>query len=92
MSSAERRKHIRDFLARHFRQRELGDDEDYFALGFVNSLFAMQLISFVERQFEIQVLDDDLDLDNFRTVTHLDRFLARKLGSQPAPTSERSLE
>lgn len=65
------KKEIRDFLSRFFRKRELQDDEDIFALGFVNSLFAMQLIMYIEKQFGIQVDNNDLDFSNFRSI-HFD--------------------
>lgn len=80
-AAGERRALIREFLSRFFRNHELGDDEDIFALGFVNSLLAIQLVSFVEKTFGLTVEDDDLDLDNFRTVGSIDRLVGRKLGA-----------
>jgi hypothetical protein len=38
---------IKTFLSRFFRQHDLQPGEDIFALGFVNSLLAMQLVNFV---------------------------------------------
>ncbi|HAG98784.1 MAG TPA: D-alanyl carrier protein, partial [Ktedonobacter sp.] len=35
---------IRAFIAKFFQNINLQDDEDIFALGFINSLFAMQLV------------------------------------------------
>ncbi|MGA4837704.1 acyl carrier protein [Streptomyces sp. G45] len=58
--------------------RELGPDEDYFALGLVNSLFAMELVNFVEQRYGIEVAVDDLDLDNFRTLGRLRDFVLAK--------------
>lgn len=75
---SDRKIKIKSFLSRYFRNRELTDDEDIFALGFVNSLLAMQLVSFIEKEFEITVEDDDLDLDNFRTIDKMDQLIASK--------------
>ena len=47
----DRKGRIREFLGRFFRNREIGDQEDIFSLGFVNSMFAMQLVTFVEHEF-----------------------------------------
>jgi len=69
---------IRQFLARFFQNYDLKDDEDIFALGFVNSLFAMQLVLFVERTFNITVDNEDLDIDNFRTINALTGLIQRK--------------
>lgn len=65
------RTHVTGFLSRFFRNHELQDDDDIFALGFVNSLLAMQLVTFIEKEFAITVLDEDLDIDNFRTVARI---------------------
>ncbi len=67
----ETKARIKRFLSRFFRKHELGDDEDIFALGFVNSLFAMQLVMFLEKEFHIRIDSQDMDLDNFRTVNRM---------------------
>ncbi|HEX2058860.1 MAG TPA: phosphopantetheine-binding protein [Actinomycetota bacterium] len=59
----------------------LGDDDDMFATGYVNSMFAMQLVQFVESEFGITVESDDLELDNFRTVSAIASFVERKMGA-----------
>jgi len=66
------------------RNHDLKDDEDIFALGFINSLAALQLVQFLEKEFGITVEDEDLDLDNFRTLNSMDDLLERKLMSHAA--------
>ncbi|MHC5763064.1 phosphopantetheine-binding protein, partial [Nostoc sp.] len=46
---------IKEFLSRFFRNHDLQLDEDIFALGFVNSMFAMQLVLFIEQEFQITI-------------------------------------
>ena len=75
---------IRDFLLQYIHNHNLQDDEDIFAGGFVNSLFAMQLVLFVESGFDIQIEDEDLNLDNFRSVNALAHLIDRKNASQAA--------
>lgn len=72
---------IKEFLSRFFKSHDLQPDEDIFALGFVNSLLAMQLVAFVEKEFGIQVADEDLDLDNFRSINAISQLVARKNGA-----------
>lgn len=74
----QRKAKVREFLAKFFRNHELKDDEDIFALGFVNSLLAIQLVGFIEKEFGITVDDDDLDLDNFRSIDRIDALVERK--------------
>jgi len=72
---------IKEFLSRFFKNHDLQPEEDIFALGFVNSLLAMQLVAFVEKEFGIQVEDEDLDLDNFRSIHAISRLVERKSGA-----------
>jgi methoxymalonate biosynthesis acyl carrier protein len=69
---------IKTFLSRFFRQHDLQPDEDIFALGFVNSLLAMQLVTFVEKEFGVTIEDEDLDLANFRSLSAIDALVERK--------------
>jgi methoxymalonate biosynthesis acyl carrier protein len=69
------------FIQRSFHGHDLKNDDDIFALGFTNSLFAMQLVAFVEQEFGIEIDSDDLDLDNFRTVNAIAALVDRKLAA-----------
>ena len=81
------RSQIREFIATAFKGRFLGDEEDIFATGFVNSLFAMELVTFIEKTFGITVESEDLDLDNFRSVERLAGFVATKTGGRQSSAS-----
>jgi methoxymalonate biosynthesis acyl carrier protein len=67
---------IRDFLSPRW-PGELRDDDDIFEAGLVNSLFAMQLVVFVEEEFAIEVSNEDLERDNFRTVNSIATLVER---------------
>lgn len=62
----------------------IGPDDDYFALGLVNSLLALEIVAFVERVFDVSVEVADLDLDNFRTIGRIAGFVRGKWGSDGA--------
>lgn len=81
---------VRDFLSQHFKNHDLKNDEDIFALGFVNSLFAMQLVIFVEQKFAITVENEDLELDNFRTINALTNFVERKLAVKSVSVAQQN--
>ena len=72
------RSSIRAFMSRSFQGHEPGDDDDIFAQGFGNSLFALQLVAFIEREYGIEVDPDDLDLDNFRSINAVAALVERK--------------
>lgn len=75
---------IKEFLSKLMRNHDLKEHEDIFALGFINSLAALQLVQFLEKEFGIVIDDEDLDLDNFRTLNSMDELLERKLTSSAA--------
>lgn len=69
---------IRDFLSRYVRNQQLADDDDIFASGFVNSMMAIQLVMFVEKEFSFTVEDEDLEMSNFRSVNAIASLAERK--------------
>jgi len=74
----EMRRQIRDFLHKKFPNAEIADDQDIFALGYVNSLFAMELVLFIEQAFGDEVPNEDLEIDNFRSVDAMTAMLERR--------------
>lgn len=82
--STDNRARIAEYLSRFFPVQDLKEDDDIFELGFVSSMFAMQIVSFVEHEFGITVENEDLELEYFRSIGALDAFVARKL-SVPVP-------
>jgi methoxymalonate biosynthesis acyl carrier protein len=69
---------LRAFLARHIGGRTIGDDDQIFAAGFVNSMFAMQLVLFLEKNFQIEISNEDLELKNFQTINAMAELVGRK--------------
>lgn len=69
---------IKDFLSQYFANHDLQDDDDIFAQGFINSMFAMQLVLFIEQAFQITIENEDLDIENFRTINAMAQLIERK--------------
>ncbi|MDQ3405761.1 MAG: acyl carrier protein [Actinomycetota bacterium] len=69
---------VRLFFESAVPGNSIGVDDDYFSLGLVNSLLALELVAFVERAFDVTVEVEDLDLDNFRTMNRIARFVGEK--------------
>ena len=57
---------------------EFSDEDNIFRKGFVDSLFAVQLIGYLEEEFGIRVDNDDLDINNFHSVDKIVGFVERK--------------
>ena len=69
---------IRNYIMENVNLEELDDDFDIFEAGLVNSLFAIELTTFLEKAFDIKVTMDDLDMENFKTVNSTGQFVQRK--------------
>ncbi len=69
---------IRNFISLSFPNNKLQDNEDIFSAGFVTSLFAMQLVLFIEGEFGIAIGKEDLVIDNFRTIEAMILLVDRK--------------
>lgn len=75
----ETRTEIRNFIVGKFPGIDFTDGDDIFALGFATSLFAMQLVMFVEKAFDLEISNEDLEMSNFRSVDALAALVERSL-------------
>lgn len=73
---------VKPFLFKYIKKPDLKDDEDFFASKLINSLFAMQLVMFIEKEFKLKVEDNDLQIKNFNSIDSISGFVATKTGCQ----------
>ena len=71
---------ISTFITNATNLSNLGEDDHLFETGVLNSLFAIQLMTFIEKAFQIEVGKDDLDIDNFKSIRATTAFVLRKTG------------
>ena len=69
---------IRKFIQKVTRKQEIFDDEDIFQGGIVNSLLTVQLIMFIEKNFQISIDNSDINLENFRTLNRIEEYVQSK--------------
>lgn len=70
---------VREFFGRAFENRRVEDDQDIFAHGFGNSLFALQLVEFIESAFGIEIGNEDLEIENFSSINRIAELVDRKV-------------
>ena len=61
---------VKQFLKKR-KNVNINDDDDLFKSGFVDSLFALQLILFLEKEFNIKISNKDISEENFRTLNNI---------------------
>ena len=82
MNTEENKLKIRGFLETFIQDDDFEDDEDIFAQGLVSSLMAMQLVLFLEKEFALRFNNEELNLQNFRSVSAIMELLeARTVGA-----------
>jgi methoxymalonate biosynthesis acyl carrier protein len=79
-SGAVRTDEIRSELTRFLEaktRKPVTADLDLFASGTISSLFAMELVVYLEQTFGIVIAGRELKMDNFRTVAAMAALVAR---------------
>lgn len=72
------RKFIESNLVVFEDEANFTDSDNIFAMGFVNSLFAMKLVNYIEQEFGITVDNDDLEISNFSSVDRIAQYIEGK--------------
>ncbi|MBU5265926.1 acyl carrier protein [Virgibacillus proomii] len=85
-SIQEIEKTVRSFLEENMifyeRENSLDNDDNIFELGFVDSMFALSLVTFIENNFEIKVESEDLQISNFSSINNITNFIQNKRQSR----------
>ena len=62
--------------------QKLGDEDSLLDAGVLDSTGAMELVSFIENEFRVDVSDHDLVPENLDSVAAMTAFVTRKLAAQ----------
>ena len=72
---------IREFIRTNFlfgNTNHLNDEDSFMESGIIDSTGVLELVSFVEEKFNIDVKDDELVPDNFDSTSKLAEYVAYK--------------
>jgi acyl carrier protein len=78
---------IRTFIMDNFlmgREDILSNDDSFLEKGIFDSTGILELVSFLERRFNIELEPEELIPENLDSISSLARFLQRKLSAPPA--------
>jgi methoxymalonate biosynthesis acyl carrier protein len=76
ISADDIEREIAQFVAGRVNE-EVPADRDLFTSGLVSSMFAMELVVYLEQTFEIEILGNDLKRDNFRSIQAMTGLVLR---------------
>lgn len=71
---------IMEFFRKKGRGRGLSLDTDLFKGGFIDSLFAFEMVLYLEKTFGIKIKNSELNEENFRTVSAIAGVVRRSGG------------
>jgi methoxymalonate biosynthesis acyl carrier protein len=74
---------IRSFILENLmvfdEEEEFSDSDNIFQLGYVNSLFAIKLLNYVEKEFNIVIENEEMDISNFSSVSAIVHLVEKKI-------------
>lgn len=70
---------VKKFIGKYINVSAIQDNDNIFAMGLVNSLFAVNLVSFIEDEFDISIENTELDLENFKDINSITTLIEKKL-------------
>jgi acyl carrier protein len=76
---------IRAFLHKQFpaaRSRGIGIDDSLLTQGIIDSLGILEVVTFVEKEFQLVISEDELLSDHFESIAQIARLVSQKLAQE----------
>lgn len=68
---------LKFFIEKNKADDNLTWDTDLLAGGYVNSLFALEIVMYLEKEFKIRIKRKDINDENFRTINNMTALVER---------------
>jgi acyl carrier protein len=75
---------LKEFVINNFmfgQGDSLENDTDFFEKGIIDSTGTLELVSFIEENYNISVLDNELIRDNLSSLTKVNEYVKSKLAA-----------
>ena len=84
------REKIRNFIARnyHIDKKEVSDEASLIKAGIIDSMGIVEMINFVEKEFNITVDDSEIEAENFEKLNSITSYIEKKLASKDAKEND----
>lgn len=73
------REKIKEFFISRRKGDDLAYDTDLFRGGYINSLFALEMVLFLEETFKIKISNKEISEKNFRTIDSIAAVVERSM-------------
>jgi acyl carrier protein len=61
--------------------KDVGEQDDLFLSGLVDSLGVMRLVNYLEQQYSVKIPPEDVTIDNFMNIEAISLYLERWMGT-----------
>lgn len=83
LSSESIKSKVRSYIKENFlfgyAEDEITDDMSFLEIGVLDSTGIMELVAFIERDFQIKVLDEEIVSENLDSINSILNFIIKKL-------------
>ena len=73
------RTYVKDNFLFGFSDEDLHDDTSFLEIGVLDSTGIMEMVTFIEREFGISVLDEEIVSENLDSINLIANFVSKKL-------------
>ena len=73
------RTYVKDNFLFGFSDEDLHDDTSFLEIGVLDSTGIMEMVTFIEREFGISVLDEEMVSENLDSINLIANFVSKKL-------------
>ncbi len=71
--------YVKDNFLFGFSDEDLHDDTSFLEIGVLDSTGIMEMVTFIEREFGISVLDEEIVSENLDSINLIANFVSKKL-------------
>jgi len=73
---------VKGFIEEHFlyrkEEKDISNDESLLDSGFIDSMGIFELISFLEKEFNVDISDGEVIPENFETINNIMALINKK--------------
>lgn len=73
------RMYVKDNFLFGFNDEDLHDDTSFLEIGVLDSTGIMEMVTFIEREFGVSVLDEEIVSENLDSINMISNFVSKKL-------------